>query len=428
MRFTPSGHRPLIAACALACIAIWPALAHAQASASDIEDQYRQGLYERETGRPYSAIETLESLLQANPTLNRARLELAVTYYRTLEFAKARAQAQQVLDDPKTPDNVRLSVQSFLKQLELDEKATFAQPNKLEVSGLAGLVYDSNVTAGPTSTLLPNGLTLGPSGKRRSDWGADLQAGLTHTWQSSSPVRLGESTSRFSWTTAGSLYHRGYDQEKAYNLGVATLSTGPGLIAKNGMRANLNFQVDHITLGGDNLADYWSISPSMAWQVAQGEFGVDLQYINRSYSRSIDEGRDGHYRSIGLSYGHLSFGNSLAVQGGVRFSVEDDRDGRFSNNANEPFIGLRWQAWNGGDLFGRVSYRHAEFKAPEVFYGYKRHENENRIELGANHRFQSGWLEKWQWANSVTYIRNGSNIGLYDYRRTLFVTSLGRSY
>ena len=242
MRFTPSGNRPLIAACALACATLWPALAHAEGS--DIEDQYRQGLYERETGRPYSAIETLESLLQANPTLNRARLELAVTYYRTLEFAKARAQAQQVLDDPKTPDNVRLSVQSFLKQLELDEKATFGQPNKLEVSGLAGLVYDSNVTAGPTSTLLPNGFALDPSGGRRSDWGVDLQAGLTHTWQSSSPVRLGETTSRFSWTTAGSLYHRGYDQEKAYNLGVATLSTGPGLIAKNGMRANLNFQVD----------------------------------------------------------------------------------------------------------------------------------------------------------------------------------------
>lgn len=439
MRFVSSGTRSLrparlratAACCALVCATLWPALARAQDSTSDtsaINEQYREGLYLRETGRPYSAIETLESLLQANPTLNRARLELAVTYYRTLEFAKARAEAQRVLDDPKTPANVRLAVQSFLTQLELDEKATFGQPNKFEISGLAGLVYDSNVTAGPTSTLLPNGFTLDASGAPKSDWGVDLQAGLTHTWQSSNPVRLGETTSRFLWTTSGSLYHRGYDQEKHYNLGVATLATGPGLISRNGMRANLNLQVDHLTLGGENLANYWSISPAIALPAAQGEFDADLQFMDRDYHRDIDQGRDGHYRSVGLSYGHLSFGNRLAVQGGVRFSVENARDARFSNNSSEPFIGLHWRAWEGGDLYGRLSHRHSLFKAPEPIYDIERHENENRIELGANHRFNSGWLDNWQWANSITYIRNRANIGLYDYRRTLFVTSLGRSY
>lgn len=423
--------RTTAACCAIVCAGLSPAVANAQqaaTTAASIEDQYRQGLYLRETDRPYSAAETLESLLQANPALNRARLELAVTYYRIDEFAKARAQAQQVLDDPKTPDNVRLSVQSFLTQLELDEKRLFGQPHKFEFSGVAGLVFDSNVTAGPTSTLLPNGFTLDASGKPKSDWGVDLQAGVTHTWQSPSPVRLGETSTRFNWTTSGSVYHRGYDQEKAYNLGVVTLATGPGLIARNGMRGNLNMQLDHITLGGENLANYWSISPSVALPVAQGEFGLDYQYINRQYHREIDQGRDGHYRSIGLSYGHLSFNNRVAIQGGVRFSVEEDRDDRFSNNSSEPFIGAHWQAWNGGDLYGRLSHRHSIFKAPEALFDLIRHENENRVELGANHRFQGGWLDKWQWANSVTYIRNAANISLYDYRRTLFVTTLGRSF
>ncbi len=427
MRFASYRPSTLITA-SVAALSPVLALAQQDTSGSAIEDQYRHGLYLRETGRPYSAIDSLESLLQADPSLNRARLELAVTYYRTLEFAKARAQAQKVLDDPKTPDNVRLSVQSFLKQLELDEKATFGQPNKFEFSVLGGLVFDSNVTAGPTSSLLPNGFTLDPASAPVSDWATDLQAGLTHTWQSTSPVRLGESTSRFNWTSSASAYQRSYDQEKAYNLGVATLATSPGLISKNGWRANLNFQYDHLRLGGESLADYWSVSPAAAWQVAQGEFGADFQYINRQYDRDIDYGRDGHYRSIGLSYGHLSFGNALAIQGGVRFSVEEDRDDRYSNNSSEPFIGAHWQAWNGGDLYGRLAHRHSIYKAPEPLYDEIRHENENRIELGANHRFQGGWFEKWQWANSLTYIRNSSNISLYDYRRTLFVTSLSRVY
>jgi len=38
MRFTPSGNRPLIAACALACATLWPALAHAEGSDADEND------------------------------------------------------------------------------------------------------------------------------------------------------------------------------------------------------------------------------------------------------------------------------------------------------------------------------------------------------------------------------------------------------
>lgn len=107
----------LIAAMVLGACA---AQAQGTADASAAEAQYRLGLYQRETGEPYSAIETLETLLSANPSLNRARLELAVAYYRTLNYARARAEAQRVLDDPRTPENVRLSVLSFVKQMELE--------------------------------------------------------------------------------------------------------------------------------------------------------------------------------------------------------------------------------------------------------------------------------------------------------------------
>ena len=39
------------------------------ASAADVDEQYRQGLYQRETGQPYTAIDTLDSVLAANPGL-----------------------------------------------------------------------------------------------------------------------------------------------------------------------------------------------------------------------------------------------------------------------------------------------------------------------------------------------------------------------
>lgn len=75
-----------LTACALLALLSTPSMAQ-----SGVDDQYRLGLYQRETGQPYASIETLESLLAANPTLNRARLELAVAYHRTLDYARARA-------------------------------------------------------------------------------------------------------------------------------------------------------------------------------------------------------------------------------------------------------------------------------------------------------------------------------------------------
>ncbi|MEY4429515.1 MAG: hypothetical protein RLZZ182_2204, partial [Pseudomonadota bacterium] len=188
--------RPAPLALALAALSPLGALAADATAGATTESLYRQGLYERETGRPFDAIDTLESVLNANPTLNRARLELAVAYYRTLNFERAKAEAQRVLDDPKTPEAVRLSVSSFVKQLELEQRAQGQQRNAVNYSLTAGLVHDNNVNAGPSSDLLgstPLGtLTLNPAFRPRSDWAQFAQGGVNHQWLRPEPFRLGQ--------------------------------------------------------------------------------------------------------------------------------------------------------------------------------------------------------------------------------------------
>ncbi len=405
-----------------------PCAANAQADAS-VEDQYRQALYQRETGAPYSAIESLETLLSANPTLNRARLELAVSYYRTLNFAKARAESQRVLDDPQTPENVKLSVLSFLKQLELEEKAAFEKPHKFEPSVSLGLLYDSNVNAGPDNAVLPGGFQLTPGSLETSDWAVVAQAGLIHTWMSPSPVRLGQSTARFGWVSQGSLYYKSYHNEHDYNLGVATLATGPTLIVGNQWRGNLNLQVDHLTFGGDTLGVYTSLSPSAAVRIgADGELTADVQWVKRDFKRSVDEGRDSTYRSAGLAYGHLFNRGQLAVQGGARWFDESADQDRFSNDGYEYFLGARLRAWEGGDLFARAAWRRSRFDGVEPLYGEARRETERRVELGASHEFQTGWLQKWQLSATVTNVHNEANLSLYGYDRDTVQFTLGRGF
>jgi len=412
----------------LASLTAASALAQGAPTGTD-DDLYRRGLYERETGQPYTAIETLETLLAGNPTLNRARLELAVAYYRTLDFAQARAQAQKVLDDPKTPDAVRLSVMSFLKQLELEEATTFGKPHKLDTSLSVGLLHDSNVNAGPDNAVLPGGFVLDPGSTSQSDWGYTLQGAISHSWQRPSAMRLGESTARLGWNSQASVYYKGYNKLTDYNLGVFTLATGPSLIIGNGWRGNLNAQADMLTLGDKDLALYSSLSPSATWRVgASAELSVDGQWVYRDFKRTEDEGRSGRYRSLGVGFGNLFNNNKLALQIGMRLFDENARVSRFTNDGHEVFISARQRMWEGGDLFARGALRHSSYNGIEPLYGKARSETEQRIELGASHQFQAGWMDKWQLSGTYTHIHNEANLSLYGYDRDLVQIALGRSY
>jgi tetratricopeptide (TPR) repeat protein len=400
---------------------------------SAVDAQFRQGVYQRETGQPYAAIETLETLLSANPTLNRARLELAVAYYRTLNYTRAKAEAKRVLDDPKTPDAVRLSVMSFLKQLELDEAQATGKPNKFEPNVSLGLLYDSNVNAGPDNAIIGSSatglLTVNDASLAKSDWGYHLQAGVNHTWQRPEPMKLGQTTARFGWASQASLYYKGYNRYNEYDLGVLTLATGPTLVVGSNWRGNLNLELDKITLGGDDLGLYTSLSPSIAWRLGTtGELSLDAQLVKRDFERAGDQARDSYYRSLGLSYGHLFYQGKLAAQVGLRVFTESAKADYFSNEGQEAFIGGRLRLWEGGDVFARTSWRHTNYGGIEPIFLVGRREIEHRYELGASHRFQAGWFEKWNLSATLTHVDNNANIGLYGYNRDTVLFALARSF
>ncbi|MGQ0600001.1 hypothetical protein [Aquabacterium sp.] len=419
------GARLLVSAVGLAC----GLLASGLSVAADVDDQYRQGLYLRETGQPYSAIETLDAILAANPSLNRVRLELAVAYYRTLNYEKAQAHAQRVLDDPKTPEAVRLSVLSFLKQIELEQRTAAAQANKLEPAVSVGLFYDSNVNAGPDTAVLGNGLILSDGSLAKPDWGYVGQASLTHAWQSAAPVRMGEQTARYGWTSQFSAYQKTYKRHGEFDLGVLSLATGPTMVIDKLGHANLNMQLDYLTLGGEHLGTFYSLAPSVSVRVGRdGELTLDGQWAYRDFNRAIDEGRRSHEQAIGVSYGHLLLSGRLALQVGYKATHEDAVVDRFSNRGDEVFLGGRYRAWQGGDLFARSSWRVNDYKGVEPTFDVARHELDQRFELGASHQFQSGWLDNWQFATTLTRVTNKANLSLYAYTRDTVFFNLGRSF
>lgn len=427
---------PRLCAFALAMAATLPAWAQAANTAvgADTESRYRLGLYQRETGQPFDAIDTLESLLNANPTLNRARLELAVAYYRTLNYARAQAEAQRVLDDPKTPEAVRLSVSSFVKQLELEQRMASGQRNAVNYSLTAGLVHDDNVNAGPSSDLLgstPLGtLTLNPAFRPRSDWAQFVQGGASHQWLRAEPFRLGQQAGRLGWQSSLNGYAKLHHRENEQDVAVVSASTGPTWMVPGQWRANTSVQVDQIWFGGDDLGLYASLNPSIAFNLGrETELGLDAQFLRRNFHRSTDVGRDADVRSVGVTLGRLLDGGRWALQGGIKAFNEEADDIRYTHAGQEAFGAARWQAWTGGELMARMAWRQSRFLGLEPVYGVARREIERRWELGASHRFtpDSGW-KGWSLNATLVHLDNTSNLGLYQYQRDMVLVSFGRSF
>ncbi len=396
---------------------------------ADVENLYKEGMYLRETGKLYSAIEALEATLAAEPTLQRVRLELAVAYYRALNYERAQAEAQTVLNDPKTPDNVKLAVSTFMAQLRKDQEMAIGQKSAFEPFFSAGLIHDSNVNAGPDGgAVLPGGLILAPGATSQDDWGMQFQGAISHTYQSPSPVRIGETAARFQWKSQASLFHRNYFDLSAYNLTVVTLATGPAWIAPNKWRANINLQADYLMLGSDELAWYQSIAPSMTWQTMSGEVTADVLYVKRDFSRDVDQGRDSDYTSGGVSYGHLFNNGKAAGQIGVKYFNEDANDSQYSNDGYEWFVGANFQAWNNGTVHVRYSQKEASYDGQVPVFGVARDETEQRLEIGFGHKFADGKLKGWYLSGSVQLTDNQSNVSIYDFQRNMTTLTLSRSF
>ena len=410
---------------ALLAVGLSPAIAQ---ETVDVEKLFKEGLFQREQGNVFTSIEAFETVLSNQPSLHRARLELAVAYFRALDYEQAQQQAQRVLDDPKTPENVRLAVLAFMAQIKRDQAALLEKRHTWEPSVSVGILYDSNVNVGPSSTLLPGGGVLVSSVLPRSDEAGIVQAGIAHTYNSPSVMRLGETATRFIWQSRANLYHKAYLSERDYNLSVLTLATGPGWIAPNKWRANINLQFDDIYLGSDQLALYSSVAPSFTWQFKAAELTWNAIFLNKDFKRTLDLGRNSDYLATGLSYGHLFNQGKIAVQGGVTAFDERADTSRFSNDGWEAFVGANFVAWQNGNIYGRYSLRDSKYKGIEPPFGVARDEREERYEIGLGHNFKEGALANWKLAGSWQQTRNRSNVGIYTYDREVVSVNLGRSF
>ena len=406
-----------------------PLQAQEPAVVDESEVLFGQGMEALEQDRLRSAMKAFQSILSLQPGLHRARLELALAYYRALDYAEARAAAQAVLDDPQTPPEVRVTVLAFLAQVNRDE-AMFNVRHEFKPSISLGVMHDSNVNVGPSTDIIEElpGATLNVGSLEQSDNAVVMTAGIAHRFQPGKTYPAGEQTAAFLWQSQANLYNRAYSSEDEFDLTVATASTGPAWIVLRHWRTSMTLNVDRIWLGGDELAWFYSLNPAVTWQFNNGELTWDATVTQRRYDEHSDSGREGTYKATGLSLGHYFNQRKVAGQLGARLTDFTADDDQFGHGGYELLAGVIVKAWPGGSLYARANFRDVEYDGIAAGFTRARDEEERRLAAGFQHDFRAGRLDRWVLSGGIQYTDNRSNISIYDYDRRQVMLSLGRTF
>ena len=399
----------------------------------EIEDYFEEGMAALEDDRLATAIEKFRNILVIDPSLDRARLELALAYHRTLRYEEAERLAQQVLDDPLTPPDVRVTVLAFLAQVKRDSEI-YGQKNQFTPFVMGGFMRDSNVNVGPTTADIRIGdvdQTLTQQSLKQADNAYVLNTGIDHLYQSGKRVQLGERTGMLLWQSGASAYSRQYNHASDYDMVVASLNTGPAILMLRHWRASLQLQTDYMTLGDKALGWFHSVKPSMTWQQTDSEFTWDANYTRRFYHQDIDKEREGDYVTTGLSSGRYFDNRRVVVSAGARVIKLFADDDEFGYKGFQVNAGVSTDTYRNGSAYARAQYGYYDYDGKDSIAQKAREEDEYIATLGLSHEYNEpgdllkGWVANLFWERT----ENDSNIGqLYSYKRYQGMVSLSRNF
>ena len=385
----------------------------------DTQALFDEAIEKRDSGKIYESIKIFETMLGNQPQLGRVRLELAVAYHRASQYEAALKQFTTVLDDPETPESVRLAILAYLGQLKSDQQA---QESRHDFSYFikAGLIHNSNINSTPGSGQFDFTGARITTGPEISSLGADIMLTASHRYSKKSPLNIAGAATRFEWQSQLSLESNRYEETNEFNIDVISLSTGPAFISPGRWSSLANIRLDQIYLGNESLATFTSFNP-----VVMFDFGnyngltLEASYLSRNYDQAIDAGRESDELSYGAGYNTLFSNLTSGYEIGFRIYDNDAELEEFSYDRVEIYVGAFTSLSEQANIYANVNTQSFEYKAPEFFSNIVRDETENYLALGYNRDFSESFLKGWTMNIELALTDNDSNVDSFDYDRTL---------
>lgn len=398
-----------------------------------VHQEVLDAIQARDAGDLYGAIRTLENLLPLAANPGRVRLELAVAYYRLQLFERATKEAEAVMADPNTPEEVKVSISLFLADVRAQKQAVDESRkarHKLEGTFSVGVGHDNNVNAGPGANSIVIGdtvLDFTSDTLPQDDNFLTLNGRVDHTYAMGRLLDIGSMPVRGLWQSAAGIYTQRYDTEDDFTLDVLTVGTGPAFLSQNQWRANIFLQFDYLRLGSDKLGLYTSVTPSFTWIHEDTEYTATGQWLHRDFSRAEDDGREGNRYGLTLDALHR-FNEKFSGQVGVLLAETHYDDDFESAEEMGVFANAYYVAWPNGTLYLQGSFTNKDFDDVNPTYAETRDDDFGVVAVGAAHSFKEGRLANWTLNAKATFSDNDSNIEAFDYDREEYLVEAIRLF
>ena len=249
-----------------------------------------------------AAISTLERMLIYRQDLFRVRLELGVAYFRLGSYAAAELYFKQVLDDQRTPDQVRANIQPFLDEIE-----GRTQRHQFSALGTVGITHATNATQGPSSDQVLVNLSGTPqlfnltSGQAEGDTGMRVILNLTHLYD------LQQANDDF-WRTDVNLFSLKYFDTSEGDISLIRMRTGPRLSLNEqqfGPKLRPYLEAQYLTSDSRGLFGAFGVGAEFSDTISP-EFSVfsdiGLRYRNYFRSEFTDEDNFSFYSTGGVAW------------------------------------------------------------------------------------------------------------------------------
>lgn len=392
------------------------------------QDMFEKAMAERDRGKIYNAIEKFEDILSRRPSLNRARLELAVSYHRANNFDAALREFQTVLDNPDTPEKVRLAILAYLGQLSSDELKPKSE-HSFSYYTKVGLLFNSNINFAPLRGSKDFDI---PDGEDTSSPGLDTFLSASHRYKDNKPFNAGGAATHFEWQSQISWTGNNYTQTNDFNLNIISASTGPAFISPGRWRGAINLQVDQTYFGGSELGTFISLNPLVTFDLGNYR-GITLEasVTDNNFSRSEDAGRDGSSVLLGGAYSTLLNGVDNGIEAGFRLRDQTADDDQFGFDNSEIYFGGFMAYDANSNFYLNLSFLQYDFDgATDTGGGTSkvRDEIESHYQIGYNRDLSSGYLQGWTLNTNLEFTKNNSNIDAFSYERTLLSINLTRYF
>lgn len=394
----------------------YPMLAAQEAEAAGDEDfDYLLGVAALDSGRPAEAVFSLERVLAVDPGFLGARMELARAKFDSGDAPGARTQFQYLLGQSPSAAT-RTVIERYLEALQ---RPNVARSSELRRYLDFGTGYDSNAN-GATGSDQFLGFTLDPHSVEASSSFVDVAGGFDHGQGFDNGNVL---------VTQGRLSHRFNPQADFIDLTVASLGTRLQW-AWGGTRFDASANGDVDWLDGAGHQSDLGVGFGVAHRVGgDWDVRVDARALAVRFKQSALKVMDANrwLASVGIA---RNGGGSRQLQAGALLLVggdgAEDSASPYDNDRWGARIYAGWSMTQRSTVYAEAAYLATDYADTPGFFGTDRSDRQWSALLATE--YQNWPARGWSLAPRIRYIKNDSNVSLYEYDRTEAGIYLRRSF